>query len=258
MRCRLLLSVSIFLGLALFSLAGPGCRGSESEREYKKAEEFWQRHMYGLAAQGYEQFASRHPEHPKAAQSLYKAGFIYAYYLTDYPRAIQLFHRLIALYPESPYCLEAHRDLAENYATRLRQYPQAIAQYERVIDLERKAGRDVSPYQYEVGRCYFLMGDSNQALEVYKRICRETPEGEFADSAAFQIGFIRFLGGDWEGAERSFRFLLEKYPKSEWAFDGMLHEARCLKKLDRREEAEALYGKIRKQFPEKARNLESE
>ncbi len=258
MRCRLLLSVSIFLGLAFFSLAGHGCRGSESESDYQKAEQFWQRHMYGLAAQAYEQFGSRQPEHAKAAQSLYKAGFIYAYYLTDYPRAIQLFHRLIALYPESPYCLEAHRGLAENYATRLRQYPQAIAQYERVIDLERKAGRDVSPYQYEVGRCYFLMGDSKQALEVYEKISRETPGGEFADSAAFQMGFIRFLGGDWEEAERSFRFLLENYPESQWAFDSMLHQARCLKKLDRREEAEALYGKIRKKFPEKARKLESE
>lgn len=258
MRCWLLLSVSVSLGLVFFSLAGPGCRGRESDTDYEKAEQFWQRQMYGLSAQNYEQFASRQPEHPKAAQSLYKAGFIYAYYLSDYPRAIQLFHRLIAMHPESPYCLEAHRSLAENYATRLRQYPQAIAQYEKVIELEKKAGRDVSPYQYEVGRCYFLMGDSNQALEVYKKICRETPEGKFADSAAFQIGFIRFLEGDWEGAERSFRFLLEKYPESDWAFDSMVHQARCLRKLSRREDAEALYERIRKNFPEKARNLESE
>ena len=257
MKRGLPLSVTILFGVVLCCLAGAGCKGSESDADYQKAEKFWERKMYGLAAQSYEHFASRQPGHPKAAQSLYKAGFINAYYLTDYPRAIQLFHRLVSLHPESPFCLQAHRSLAENYAARLRQYPQAIAQYRRVIDLERKAGRDVSPYYYEVGRCYFLMGDSNQALEVYERICRETPKGAFADSAAYQIGFIRFLEGDWEAAERSFRFLLEQYTESVWTFDGMLHLARCLKKLDRQEESKGVYKKIREQFPERARTIDT-
>jgi TolA-binding protein len=258
MRRGLRLSVLIFCAVFLSCLSGAGCKGSDSDADYKKAETFWKRKMFGLAAQSYEQFASQQPKHEKAAQSLYKAGFLYAYYLTDYPRAIQIFHRLIALYPESPYCLQAHRSLAENYAIRLRQYPQAIAQYRKVIDLERKAGRDVSQYFYEIGRCHFLMGDSNQALEEYESICRETPTGAYADSAAFQMGFIRFLNEDWEGAERSFRFLLERYPQSEWTFDGMLHLARCVKKLGRQEESTDLYRKIRKRFPEKALALETQ
>jgi len=251
-------SVTILFGVVLCCLAGAGCKGPQSDDDYEKAEKFWQRKMYGLAAQSYEHFASQQPRHPKAAQSLYNAGFIYAYYLADYPRAIQLFHRLISLHPESPFCVQAHRNLAENYAAKLRQYPQAIAQYKRVIDLERKAGRDVSPYYYEIGRCYFLMGDSNQALEVYERICRETPKGAFADSAAYQIGFIHFLEEDWQAAERSFRFFLEKYPGSEWTFDGMLHLARCLKNLEHRDESKRVYQKIREQFPERSGTVEKE
>ncbi len=254
---RLYFAVSILFGVVLGCLPGAGCSGSDSDAEYRKAEQFWQRNMYGLAAQSYEHFASQQPKHPKAAQSLYKAGFIYAYYLTDYPRAIQLFHRLISLHPDSAFCLQAHRSLAETYATRLRQYPQAIAQYLRVIDLERRAGKDVSPYLYEVGRCYFLMGDSNQAVEVYERICREAPKGEYADSAAYQIGFLRFLEGAWETAEKDFRFLLEQYPDSEWTFDGMLHRARCLKKLDRHEESRGVIREIRQRFPERADTIET-
>ena len=252
------LSVAILFGVVYCCLAGAGCKRSPGDEEYEKAEEFWERKMYGLAAQTYEHFASLQPQHPKAAQSLYKAGFIYAYYLTDYPRAIQLFHRLISLHPESPFCVKAHRSLAENYAARLRQYPQAIAQYKRVIELERKEGRDVSPYCFEVGRCYFLMGDSEQALEVYERICRETPKGAFADSAAYEIAFIRFLDGDWEAAEKGFRFVLDKYPQSPWTFDAMLHQARCLKKLNRGQEALGIHKKIREQFPEKAGTVEKE
>ncbi len=256
-RTRLLLSVSMLFGVVLGCLAGPGCTGADSDAEYKKAEQFWQRKMYGLAAQGYEHFASQHPRHPKAPQSLYKAGFIYAYYLADYPRAIQLFHRLIALHPASPFCLQAHQSLAETYATRLRQYPQAIAQYLRVIDLERKEGRDASPYLYEVGRCYFLMGDSNQAVKVFERICREAPKGKLADSAAYQVGFIRFLEGDWEAAEKDFRLLLERYPESEWIFDGMLHLARSLKKLDRHQESTAVIREMKEKFPNRAATLET-
>lgn len=254
---RLRRSVSILFAVFLFSLAQAGCKGSESESEYKNAERFWQRQMYGLAAQSYEHFASQQPKHPKAAQSLYKAGFIYAYYLSDYPRAIQLFHRLIAMYPDSPFCLQAHEGLAENYATRLRQYPQAIAQYLQAADLERRAGRDVSPFLYEAARCYFLMGDSDQAVEIYERIGREAPQGEYADRAVYQTGFIRFLKGDWEAAEKSFRFLLEHYPESEWTFDGMLQRARCLKKLGRGQEYREMVRKIRERFPDRAATIET-
>lgn len=255
-KARLLLSVSILFGFLLNGQAG--CFDSEGDEAYRKAEGFWQRKMYGLAAQGYEQFASQEPGHPKAAQSLYKAGFIYAYYLSDYPRTIQLFHRLIALYPDSPHCLQAHQGLAENYATRLRQYPQAIEQYQRVIEIEGKAGKDVSPYLYEVGRCYSMMGDTRQAVEVFERIFREAPKGEFADNAAYQIGFIRYLEADWEGAERSFLLFLKKYPESEWIFDGMVHLARCLRKLKREKEAGELLERIRRQFPERGAEIQTE
>ena len=250
-------SGSVLFGLVLGSLAGLGCQGSGGDAGYLKAEEFWERKMYGLAAQTYEQFATQQHGHPKAAQSLYKAAFIYGYYLTDYPRSVQLFHRLTALHPDSPYCLQAHRSLAETYAMRLGQYPQAIDHYRRVIELERQEGRDFSRYAYEVARCYFLMGDSNQALEVYESICRESPEGEFAAGAAFQIGFVRFLAEDWEAAERGFRFLLERYPESDWTFDGMLHLASCLRKLDREKEAGRLDQQIRERFPDRAELFET-
>ena len=81
-RRRIGLAVSILFGVVLGCLPGAGCSVSDSDAEYRKAEQFWQRKMYGLSAQSYEHFASQQPKHPKAAQSLYKAGFIYAYYLS--------------------------------------------------------------------------------------------------------------------------------------------------------------------------------
>jgi TolA-binding protein len=101
------------------------------------------------------------------------------------------------------------------------------------------------------------MGDSSQAVKAYERICREAPKGEFADSAAYQIGFVRFLEGDWEGAEKAFRRLLEQYPESEWVFDGMLHLARSLKKMDRHQESDAVVREMGEKFPNRADTFET-
>jgi TolA-binding protein len=236
----------LFLGCCL--VVG-GCPGSENEGLYTAAEGFWERKMYGLAAQNYEQFALQHPGHPRAEQSLYKAGFVQAYFLLDFPRAIQLFHRLTVLHPESPYALQAHLILAETYSTHLKEYPRAIAQYERIIELQGTLGGETSRYYYQIARCHFLMGDRNQALGIYERICRESPGGDSADDASYQIGYLQFLEGRMEEAERAFRVFLEKYPESPWTFDGMVHLAGCLEKQHRGEESREIRKKIRERFP---------
>ncbi|MGW8320412.1 MAG: tetratricopeptide repeat protein, partial [Thermodesulfobacteriota bacterium] len=87
--------------------------------------------------------------------------------------------------------------------------------------------------------------------------CREAPKGEYADSAAYQIGFTHFLEEDWETAARDFRFFLDKYPESGWTFDGLLHLSRCLKHLNRNQESMRILQELRERFPEKADTVET-
>ncbi len=240
----------------LLLFLGAACTGSAREEAYQKAERFWQRKMFGLAAQGYEQYALQFPGDRRASQALYKAGFISAYYLNDYPRAIELFQTLVSLYPECPYQLQAHLNMADIYGTHLRQFARAIAEYRRVIELEKRKGRDVSEYHYRIGRLYFQLGDARRALQVYERICTEMPRGRYAAGAAYQIGFLHYLRDDLEAAEKSFRYLVRHYPDSEWDFDGRVYLFRCLKKERRDKEAARVLKEIRDRYPARSKALD--
>jgi len=148
--------------------------------------------------------------------------------------------------------LKAHENLAELFSSHLNSCPQAVAQYDQIIEEEGQGGKDLSKYFAGKARCYFLQEDWGNALNAYLEIVRSYPEGQYADKAAYQIGYVLYLKERYEEAEKAFRYFLETYPKSEWAFDGMLHLARAKEKQHRTKESEILYQHLRKRFPERA------
>jgi len=228
------------------------CTTSREEKLYESAQEYWDKKMYGMAAEKYEQVFQTDPRHPKAEQSLYKAAFIQGYFLQEPSRAIDLFLRIPIQYPHGPYRLKTHQHLAEIFSSHLKSYPQAIAQYDTIIDLRRRTGADLSELYQKKARCYFQMEDWERARKTQETCLKEYPRGVAADKAAYQIGYIYFLEGKYEAAERALRFFLESYPESDWAFDGMLHLARAKEEQHQALDSEALYRRIRERFPERA------
>jgi TolA-binding protein len=247
-------------GCRAFFLSGfiAACTTSREEQLYKSAQEYWDKKMYGMAAEKYEQVFHINPDSPKAEQSLYKAAFIQGYYLQEPSRAIDLFLRIPIRYPDGPYRLKTHQHLAEIFATHLKSYPQAIAQYDTLIDLRKRTGEDLSELYQKKAHCYFLMEDWENARKIHEKSLKEYPRGAAADKAAYQIGYIYFLEGKQEAAERALRFFLETYPDSDWAFDGMLHLARAKEEQHQTVDSDALYRRIRERFPERVRDIKKE
>jgi len=242
-------------GLTLLSLFffffSAGCTPSQEQDLYSQAQGYWDKKMYGMAAQRYEQFHFAHPDHPKADRSLYKAASLYAYFLQDPSRAAELFLRLTVLYPDSGYCLKAHAQLAEIFASHLKSYPRAIAQYDKLIRLQKQGHNDLSELYMEQARCYFMMEDWKSARKNYEKVLKEFPLGSFSDKAAYQIGYTHFLEGNYDAAERALRHFLENYPKSEWAFDGMLQLARAKESQNQDMDSADIIERMRIRFPEK-------
>ena len=205
--------------------------------------------MYGMAARNYEQFSERHAGDARADEALYKAAFIYCYYLQEHARAIELFLRLPVLYPKSDYRLRTHKHLAEIFASRLRSYPQAIAQYDQVIELGEGRDGDLSGVYMSKGRCQFMLEDWDNAIATFREGMTAYPSGAQADKAAYQVGYLYFLTGRYEEAEKAFRHFLEAYPESEWTFDGLLHLARTKEQMHGSDESAELYRRLREQFP---------
>ena len=103
-----------------------------------------------------------------------------------------------------------------------------------------------------------MMEDWENARKIHETCLRKYPRGGATDKAAYQIGYIYFLEGKWEEAERALRFFLKTYPDSEWAFDGMLHLARAKEEQHQTVDSDAVYNQIRERFPERAREIKKE
>jgi TolA-binding protein len=238
------------------ALAYAACGKDLEEQLYKKAQEYWDQKNYELAAEAYEQFAQLFPKSEKAPVSLFKAAILYSLYLQEHTHASQLYLRLLSIYPSSPLVKEARLNLADIYENNLNEYAEAISQYQSLLKMPHNDSSSPYRYWYNIGRCYFLMGEFKQALLVYKKITNEDPRGENADKAAYQIGYIGYLQGDLKDAIKAFRFFLDRFPNSSWTFDGMIHLARCYEKNHDESQAQALYSKITKRFPEKIEKKE--
>jgi len=238
--------------LLFFVWVAGGCSSSDGPEDlYETARSYWDRKMYAMAAEKYEQFSLTHPDHPKADEGLYKAAFIHAYYLQDPSGAIARFLRFPILYPDSSYRLSSHEHLAEIFASHLKSYLQAVAQYDKLIELRKGSGEDLSELYFKKARCYFLMEDWENARRTHERSLREYPQGRAADKAAYQIGYILFLEGQHAAAERALRYFLETYPDSDWTFDGMLHLARAKEEQHQTLDSDALYDRLRARFPDR-------
>jgi len=241
----------LFLTLFISSVLSFGCETDREERSYKKAQEYWDQRLYGSAAEAYEQFALQFPKSEKAASSLCKAATLSSVYLHEYARAVQLYVNLIDRYPSSPLIKEARLHLAEIYEENLHEYAAAISQYQILLWMPNTPKPVMCGYWYRIGRNHFLMGELEEARKAYKRIIDDCPKEEDADRAAYQIGYLRYLQGNWNEAIVGFGFFLDRFPNSTWTFDAMIHLARSYEKRGEYSRAQSLYRRIIKRFPEK-------
>jgi TolA-binding protein len=164
---------------------------------------------------------------------------------------VELFLRLTVHYPDSAYRVKAHEQLAEILGSHLKNYPRAIAQYDKLIRLQKRSRSDLSDLVMAQARCYFMMEDWKSARKNYERVLKEYPLSSSADKAAYQIGYTHFLEGNFEAAERALRHFLERYPKSEWAFDGMLHLARAKEAQNQSVDSADIMERLKIRFPER-------
>ena len=74
------------------------CSLDSEEQTYRKAQDYWDQKLFGLAAEAYEQFAYQFPDSEKADDSLHKAAIISSTYLQEYGRASDLYQKLLANY----------------------------------------------------------------------------------------------------------------------------------------------------------------
>ncbi|MBN2542294.1 tetratricopeptide repeat protein [bacterium] len=73
---------------------------------------------------------------------------------------------------------------------------------------------------YKLAEDYLRKQKFDQAIGEYREIVNNYPESQYADDAYFKLGYIHCVKGDYKLANTYFTIVLDKYSKSNWAFDA--------------------------------------
>ena len=97
-----------------------------------------------------------------------------------------------------------------------------------------------------LGQCYFLKNEYLKAFNIFQELL---PNAELKDAVLFWLGETYLKGSDYLQAEKQYRQLLELYPDSIYAPQGLYSLAWTFFDQKKYEEALTYFQKLLKQFP---------
>jgi len=165
----------------------------------KRGEAYFVKGDYIEAVSEFERFLSLHPFHRMAAFSQYKVAMSYYNQINSIDRdpapmekAMASFQKGVSQFPQSLYIEESQEKISE-----LKQRQDA--------------------HQLTIGRFYYRTKAYPAAIARFEKILARSGEGPLAEETLYMLGLAYANNGDEDGALRTFRQLLEKFPASELA-----------------------------------------
>ena len=166
------------------------------EAQLKLADLYFLQERYEEAQSYYTTFYTFHPSHPRAPYALFQKGMCHLREVetidrdqTPTRKALFAFQDLIEHYPDSIYTDKA-RQLIGFLKNRL------------------------AENEFYVGIFYYNKGDYRGALMRFKKILEDYPNTSTIDKALYYIGEVYILLEEEELAHRTFRTLIDRFPKS--------------------------------------------
>ncbi|MCX6639250.1 MAG: tetratricopeptide repeat protein [bacterium] len=217
-----------------------------------------------------------------------------AYYeMRNYPGAKRKFEELITNYPNSPLLYEARlysaktqialrqpeegitllndlyadektpldvriqgqRTLADYYYEK-ELYRQALSEYKKILNTSKDKVVRADIY-FQIGECYFELGEFDQAQQNYQKVNDEKPTRKRQFEAIFKEALTHKEQQDLEGALSICEDLLKNDNYFPYYERVHLAKADILEELHRTEEAEALYKRTIELYPRTKTSAES-
>jgi TolA-binding protein len=203
----LAISVLVAVGAAaLLSVAG---RRHRLQGSFREAGRLWDAGDYREAIVLYQGIVDDFPGEEISHRAQYQIGMSYYLFLQKEREAIRTFRELVRRVPESPYSVKAQMHLGEIYEKRLGDYQQAIVEYQRLIHMSRE-GLQADEGQLAVARCYFHLGDIDQAREEYEVHLERFPESPNSARALSGIGNCYYVRRAYGSAIRYYRRVVDE------------------------------------------------
>jgi soluble lytic murein transglycosylase len=140
----------------------------------------------------------------------------------DYPSASAQFFQFLKNYPTGPLRAEARLYLGVSEYKR-RRYNNAYYHLKRIINAKVKGADEA---QYYLSFIYGKWGRLDHALTSLRKVGWNYKESEFADDAAFYIGYYYDINGLKAKAAEEYQSFLKRFPKSSFVTNAIWRAGR--------------------------------
>jgi TolA-binding protein len=159
---------------------------------------------------------------PQIAELRYVAANAF-FEVSNYDKAIEIYKSIAQVDPNSSFGHNALYNLARAYYNK-KMYAESIDILRPIVNLP----------QYRENSLWLMAEAASEAkktelaVQNYRMLANEFPNGEYADDAIYRIGCVYRAAGQREEAVSAFLQLSEKYPKSPFTSDALFFAAHSL------------------------------
>ncbi len=215
---------------------------------FASAERSWEEGDYQRAVELYQAVIDEDPGDPLSVRAQFQVGSTYHLFLQRDREAVQAFRDLIKKNPAGPWSLRAQELLGEIFEKRFEDYRQAIVEYQRLINLSG-GGEEGDRAQLAVARCYFKMGDFDQARGEYEIHLEWYPGSPRRDRALAGAANSHYVVRAFQSAIRYYRQVIEVSDDPKLRAEAGFGIASCLEEAGDLRGALAAFAKVRRDYP---------
>ncbi len=164
---------------------------------------------YQEALSRYNSIRSTDPEF--VSQVMYSKGYC-QFNLGSYSNAAYQFSEFIEKYPNDKRTTDAKLRLADSYFGS-KNFAAASRIFKQIFQSGKFASDDPYTY-YQYAQSLYKSGESEAAIEEFRKIQQKFPTSKYAENSLFTIGFIRFQEGEFKEAISDYRNVLITYKNS--------------------------------------------
>lgn len=200
---------------------------------------FFQREMYDLAAQEYDEFLNQYPDHAEAANARY--GLAVCHYRLGsehYPQAIKQLQQVVAekdfKQRDEALAVLGHCLLAE------KQYDAALAAFDDLLKNHAKS-RHAEVAALNRAQALFLLNKPKDAKKACEEFLKDYPKSPRRPGAEYFLACSQQAMGDQAAAAETVQKLLKNSKDSAYAMDATLLWGQCLENQEKFAEAAEKY-----------------
>ncbi len=208
--------------------------------------EIYQLGFYERVVDEANSFLALYPQDPLQGDIIFTRGASF-YYLEEYAKSIADLGAVTSNYPGSEFADDAQYLLAKSYGEGYGDYYRAISEYRHLIEQYPQSDLVGAAY-YEIGDCYYILGDYFNAYQSYQQA--QEFGGELERKSIYAMGHCMYKLNDFLEAARYFDEYVNHYPNTDLSDDAQYFEGASLYRAERFSEALLAFEDCVKKYPQ--------